>query len=366
MKKDLEIKYRSSFDFIRYSNCWEDAELLLKALEIKENSYCLSICSAGDNSLAMLMADPELVVAFDINLAQIWLVELKMLAIKYMDYDTLLAFLGIKTSVNRLKIFDSIKNKLSNEAKAYFESNIQLIEKGVIHTGKFERYFYKFKKLILPCIHNTKTVQKLFEFNDISKQKAFYSKTWNSLRWKMFYKLFFNRYVMGRLGRDPEFFRYVEHDITRTLFERTSYAIENILAKENPYLGYIFLGNYENCLPLYLRENNIDKIRNNLDRLMLFNGTIKELKEKHNFVFDFANLSDIFEYLSLDLTREEAKTIYKCLKPGSKICYWNMMVDRRLSEILSTEYSYHQKQSEKLLLEDKAFFYKSFILEEAL
>ena len=52
-----EAAARSDFSFIRYAQCWEDADILLEALDIGEGDVCLSIASAGDNSLSLLSAD---------------------------------------------------------------------------------------------------------------------------------------------------------------------------------------------------------------------------------------------------------------------------------------------------------------------
>ena len=47
-QKPVPIKF--NFQFIRYANCWEDADILSEALDVAENKKFLSIASAGDNS----------------------------------------------------------------------------------------------------------------------------------------------------------------------------------------------------------------------------------------------------------------------------------------------------------------------------
>lgn len=49
-----KIEERVRFDAIRYANCWEDADILMTALEPAAGKRILSIASAGDNSLALL------------------------------------------------------------------------------------------------------------------------------------------------------------------------------------------------------------------------------------------------------------------------------------------------------------------------
>ena len=63
----LPIYKRVNLNIIRYANCWEDADILLKAITPKENGNYLSIASAGDNSFALLSKSPSFVLAIDLN-----------------------------------------------------------------------------------------------------------------------------------------------------------------------------------------------------------------------------------------------------------------------------------------------------------
>ena len=58
-----EAAERADFSGIRYAQCWEDADVLLAALEPAPGKRCVSIASAGDNTLALLSRDPESVLA---------------------------------------------------------------------------------------------------------------------------------------------------------------------------------------------------------------------------------------------------------------------------------------------------------------
>src|ERR1700730_7310453 len=66
-----EAASRADFTQIRYAQCWEDADILLDALAIKEGDTCLSIASAGDNSFSLLTQNPAKVIAVDLNPAQL-------------------------------------------------------------------------------------------------------------------------------------------------------------------------------------------------------------------------------------------------------------------------------------------------------
>lgn len=60
---DIKNTPDADFSFVRYANCWEDANLLIKSLLPTAGKRILSIASAGDNSLSMLVEGSEVVAA---------------------------------------------------------------------------------------------------------------------------------------------------------------------------------------------------------------------------------------------------------------------------------------------------------------
>ena len=362
-----EIQERAKFDRIRYANCWEDSELLLEALEITPDKKCISIASAGDNSLSLLIKNPQLVWAVDLSIPQIACTQLKKYAIKFLDYDSFLKLLGFKNCNNRTEIFKSIEEHLSTEAKYYFTNHPDIIEKGIIHQGKFEHYFQLFATKIMPLVHNQKNMTELFLPKALEAQKLFYDKTWNNLRFKLLFKLFFNKFIMGRLGRDKEFFKYGDTAmISKNIKERTDRALRDVPTWNNPYLNYILLNNFEFALPDFAKEENFNIIKNNIDALEVKVGTINETAKNSGMKFDCFNLSDIFEYMDVQLFKDISEQLLSVSNNGARYCYWNMMVDRRISEILPEHFTYKEDLSKKLYEKDRAFFYKSFIVDEVI
>ena len=72
---------------------------------------------------------------------------------------------------------------------------------------------------------------------------------------------------MGRLGRDPSFFRYVEGSVADRILARTRHALTKLNPAENPYLQWILTGHHTTALPYALRPENFEAIRANLHRL---------------------------------------------------------------------------------------------------
>ena len=171
---------------------------------------------------------------------------------------------------------------------------------------------------------------------------------------------------MGRLGRDPEFFRYVEGSVAERILGRSRYALTVLPTHDNPYLEYILTGNFSRALPLYLRPEVFPEVKRNIDQLTLFEGPIDEAAQAHRGDgFDGFNLSDIFEYL--DEPDEHAAVYGRLLdaaRPGARFAYWNMLVPRRLAESFPERVRSLEAEARELFARDLAFFYSAFVLEE--
>ncbi|MBI3510112.1 MAG: DUF3419 family protein [Bacteroidetes bacterium] len=360
MKDDLTE--RVDFEIIRYANCWEDADILLEGLSPHSGSRILSVGSAGDNSFSMLAADPELVVAVDVNRIQLYLIELKKVAIKKFDHNAVLAFLGFIPSENRKDYFDQVKNDLSDDAKNYWEKNIQTIADGVIYQGKFEKYFQMFSGRVLPWIHSKKTIAELFRDKTDKEQEKFYNEKWNSWRWRMLFRIFFSKYVMGKFGRDPEFLKEVEVPVSEYIFSKAGVHLKTGKAQKNFMLYFIMNRNFGTLLPHYLRKNNFEIIKRNIDRLKIKEGYAQNAITEYG-KFHFMNLSNIFEYMDEKHFASTAEELIAGTQQGGKLAYWNLMVPRRISGNFPEKVSYEKETSLALMEKDKGFFYSQFIID---
>jgi S-adenosylmethionine-diacylglycerol 3-amino-3-carboxypropyl transferase len=367
LKAEKQIEARAAFDIIRYANCWEDADIVLEALDVKAGKTYLSIASAGDNTLGIIASDPHAVVAVDVSQAQLSCLELRVSAFRYLSYEELIEFLGLHESSQRLVTYGLLRSTLSRDARQFWDENKASIDKGIIHVGKFENYFRLFRKWVLPLVHSRNEVEDLLREKTGKERATFYRETWNTIKWRLFFKIFFSRVVMGRLGRDPEFFKFVDGDVAKKIMLRAELALAALPLHENPYLAYILTGNYKGSLPYYLRPENYEKIRKNLNKLIIFQGNVIEALQAHSELkFDGFNLSDIFEYMSYDQYTNELLYILGASTKGARLVYWNMLVDRQAPEKIRDKLQPMYDIMLELFPLNKAFFYKSLVVERVL
>lgn len=365
MKRTIDdsIEQRTSFDFVRYANCWEDADVLCDALDVGPGDRVLSIASAGDNALALLATGAE-VIAADLSPAQLACVDLRRAAFEQLSYERLLAFLGVRTSPGRLATYKALQPHLSGPTRRFWDAHPEALRKGVIHGGKLEDYFRMFRTYILPLMHSEETVDALLEQKPRDTREEFYDAHWNSARWQALFKAFFSKFVMARLGRDPEFFRYVDGSVASEMLRRTRRAMVEMPTHDNPFLEYILTGNFQRALPRYLERDRFEAIRANLDNLTLVEAPIQEAATAYrDGGFDAFNLSDIFEYLDDETAASTFGELLETARPGARMAYWNMMVPRRCDDYHPEAVEPRRERSRELHERDRAFFYARFILE---
>ncbi|MFW6374556.1 MAG: DUF3419 family protein [Thermodesulfobacteriota bacterium] len=363
------IEQRAAFDYIRYANCWEDTEALLTGLAVQPGARCLSIASAGDNSLALLTARPERVVAVDLNPVQLACVDLRMVSIRRLAYEDWLRFMGFAGDGKagyRTGVYQSLRGELTRGARDWWDRNTEAIEKGIIHTGKFERFFHLFRRWMLPLVHSRKRVAGLLTERNRDGRHQYYREVWDTPRWRGLFRLFFSRRVMGRLGRDPEFFRYVEGPVAEHIRGRVAHALTELPTHDNPYLTYILTGSFGDRLPFYARRDNFDIIRAHLDHLELRQGTAEGIAETISEPFDAFNLSDIFEYMDEAFFRTVAERLLNRANPEARFAYWNMLVPRRIATLFPDRVRTLEDLSRRCHEQDRAFFYQRFIVDEVM
>ncbi len=360
MKRHNHLK-EARHDYIRYANVWEDAQVMLKGLQAKTGGKHLSIASGGDNALMLLLTDPELVVAVDINHPQLALCALKKAAIKNLSCIDYQRFIGFLEDDDRLNTYKKLRSTLSPQASAYWDANSEVLQAGAINQGKFERYFQLFAHRILPFIHGKKTIEALLSPKPEKEQSHFYQTRWNNWRWRFLFRFFFSKRIMGWLGRDPEFLKQVAVNVGQFIFQKAEQHLKSTAAQHNFILKYNLTGHFGQLLPDYVQEENYTKIQSRIDRLILYEGLADAAIDRFG-QFDYFNLSDIFEYMDELTFQQVGRGFAAGARPGARLVYWNLMVERNLAQSLPDLFTDEPDLSEMLSKEDRGFFYNKFVV----
>lgn len=361
---ESQIATKARFDAIRYAQLWEDADVLVAGLGHRPGATLVSICSAGDNALAMLTLDPARVVVVDLSPAQIACLELRMAAIRTLDHPRFLELMGSVPSARRGELLDLAARSLPEESQAFWRAQRDnVIAYGLGGIGKFERYFRIMRRWLLPLVHDRRTIEEVFVPRPREQRARFIAARWNNLRWRFLLKLFFSNAVMGKLGRDPAFFDHVDGKLSEHVQRRIDHAAIDLDPSRNPYLHWILKGTHGTEVPMPWRAEHFETIRSRLDRIEIRPGSLERFVSTGEQADGF-NLSDIFEYMDRPTFETVYGSILRAARPGCRLVYWNMMVPRRVPDAFSARVRRLRDIEEQGKGADKAFFYSDFIVEE--
>lgn len=366
-----QIQSRPVFQRILYSQAWEDPQADLDGLRIGSGDDVLAVGASGDNALCFVTAGPRSVTALDFNPTQNHLLELKLSAIETLEAEDVQAFVGARDVDGRRREFfyRQVRPVLSPAAREFWDQSPDLIERGVIHVGRFEGYLNTFRRWLMPFVHGERTRRRLFEHDSLESQREFYRRVWDTRRWRLVFRAFFGKTVMGRLGRDPAFFKYVEVDRVGENFRRRfEHAITEMPTRDNWFLEYMALGAYTDParrLPPYLRPEHHALLRaKGRETLRLVTGSFEEfLPTQPDGAFSCYYLSDIFEWMSQEAFHALLREFHRCGRDGGRLTWRNLLVPRGHPEALSDLLEHEPALSQAIHRRDRSFVYGAFVVE---
>lgn len=359
------VETRADFSGIRYAQCWEDADVLLAATGRPRT--CLSIASAGDNTLALAGAGADRVIAVDLSAAQIACLDLRIAAFQTLNHAELLELLGVSLSHRRAYLYRRCREALPPASRGFWDGCPELIEDGVAAHGRFERYLAVFRRVVLPLLQSRARITELFDLETEAERRSFFERYWDTRRLDLLGSTFFGRSLLGRFGRDPSFTNFADEPVWCSLRRRIPRALVDQRPADNPYLQWILTGRYLRALPWALRPENFERIRDNVSRIERHQLPIESmLAQLPDDCLDACNLSDIFEYVPPASYRHLLEQLVRVGAPGCRLVYWNLVTERRRPPSMRDRLAPCNDLADRLHREDKAFFYRRLVIEEVL
>ncbi len=377
------------FDAFVYNQIWEDPRVDLQALELDEDSSILTISSGGCNALNYLIENPESVTAVDLNRHHIYLLNLKITALKYLpDYEDFFALFGFgKHEKNKENYQRHIAPNLDADTRKFWESNsligkiahgnrIDFFKQGGLYehsrNGYFLRLFHKFSHL-----HGCQP-EKIINAKTLKEQEEIYEKYiepfFNSLFIKAIGKL---PVTLFGLGIPPQQYEEIKKDfdenanILDVYRERAKRLAVEYPIYENYFAWQAFARKYDTenrrAIPEYLKEENYETLKSNAYKLKTKIGSVT--KEIANYDFGKFNrfvFLDAQDWMNSDAMTELWQAIADKSKSGSRIIFRtagaNSPIEKNLPKNLLKKFEYKEDLSKELFKKDRASIYGGFHL----
>ncbi len=317
-------------NMIYYSHVNEDNRVERQLLQESMCDTVVGVAGSGERILALMdnIQSTEFHVV-DVNEEALFLVELKLTALRYLSVEEYWTFCGHHpaTKQQRKELFHLVKGQLSTSCKMYWEQNITLIEKGIVDAGHFERFLKRVRPIVNLMLGKN--------FLAVLSGASANSKEFPNRRWKLTREMFSQRWIYKAWGnRDIAFVgkqAYIRH-----IPEALSSIIYKGEAPSSFIAHLIFKGHLRDMkeadMPPSLQKDVLSAIRRRL-----ISDTI-DIYYHHTDVLTFArnaqqslpgpafySLSDILSFESVGYLE---KLVAEASLPGNRIVWRTFLTNR--------------------------------------
>lgn len=316
-----------------YNTCWEDPAVDRRALNLGADDTVMVISSAGCNALDYALDGPRRIHAVDANPRQNALLELKIAAIRRLDYEDVFAIFGRGYHARFAELYRcQLRSELSTFAREWWDRNHGWFTSsqgsfyyhglaGLVARG-FRTYFRMRPKL-------AEDVQALFAANDLEAQRAIYDQRVAPALWTPALKWVLGRQLtMSLLGVPHPQRRLVQAQHPDGVAGFVRAAIEYVcreLPLADNYFWRVYLhGRYTpECCPEYLKPESFQALKDGLvDRITTHTRTVTEfLRDNRKPISRFV-LLDHMDWMSSyhpGALVEEWNAILHHARPGARI-----------------------------------------------
>ena len=372
---------------IIYNDAREDPRIDRIALELTDDDVVFVITSAGCNVLDYALTGVKRIYSIDINPLQNALLELKLAAIRRLDFDDFFQFFGEGAHPNALAIYrDSLSDELSETARKFWDKKIRLFDgrrkgRSFYFSGPCGRFAQLIGFYIKYVARVKQHFEAMFDSKELEEQVQIYDQKvkrrfWNkSIRW-----LIGRDMTMALFGVPLVQRKQVERDFPGGISgfaESCLTAVFTELPLHDNYFWRVYLyGKYSrDCCPEYLKFENFQRLKAGLiDRIEINTMSVADFLNQDGLAISKFVLLDHLDWLaggdSIELTREwqgivdratsRARLIWRS---GGLVADYNYPIEvmsngekRTVGELLN----FNKELAKRLHQQDRVHTYGSF------
>jgi S-adenosylmethionine:diacylglycerol 3-amino-3-carboxypropyl transferase len=352
---------------IRFTQSWEDHQVIESGLQVKKNDSVVAILSSGDNLLNLLRYEPAVIYGFDIDPAQIYEVKLKITAIEQLPYEDFLVVLGYTgTEGARVRLFHRLRQHLDNSTYSFWCRHINLLEQGLAFQGVTEKYF-SFLRAFMRFFLAEEYVHFISAQTREERQKIFEKKLHTPI-FQMLTKLFLNNRITTHLLFQNRATRYIpsSFDYQECFWRNMSHACVDIGCVNNPYRYWIFTGKVledRHYWQPYLQEKYYGMLQKQTKKIHLVEQNIYHgLKDLESNSIDAFYISDIFDWMSLKEIENTLLEIVRVAKKNARIISFVLNYDKGIPPDVRTLVHLDEKKSQELFSQERVGIYSKINL----
>lgn len=315
-----------------YSHVNEDNRIERQLLSDSGCQVVVAVAGSGERVLSLMdLTNCTELHVIDPNEEALFLLQLKLTALKNLSVEDYLIFCGHETAPKGLRLnqFDEMKGELSPSCSAYWDIRRHELDRGILNIGQYERFLARVRPVANTFLGNG--------FMEIFSHEHAMGKHFPTRRWAVLRSLFAQRWVYRLFGNRDDAF--VANDTNNSLIPNALHQI--IQLGEAPacfMMHLLFKGHLrdmdETDLPPSLQKQVLTNIKERLDKHVLtihyhptdlldFASSCKTEANKSVFY----SLSDLLSFENYDYL---LRVFNRISEPGAVIV-WRSFLRNRLT-----------------------------------
>lgn len=369
------------FSGLVYPQIWEDPDVDMAGMELREGHSIVTIGSGGCNMLAYLSCQPASIDVVDLNPHHIALNRLKLAAFSALpNHSDVVRLLASENTRTNTKAYDNfIAPKLDAATRAYWDKRtlsgrrrISVFDRNIYRTGLLGRFIAAGH--LLARLHGV-DLTEMANARSLREQRQFFESHIAPLFDKPLIRWLTSRKSsLFGLGIPPQQYDELaslaaEGSIAPVLRQRLEKLACHFPLRDNYFAWQAFVRRYarphEGQLPTYLKPEHYRQIRNNVSRVKVHHAPFTELlSEKAAGTVDRYVLLDAQDWMNDRQLNDLWAEITRTAAPGARVIFRTAaeksIIEDRLSPAIRGQWTYLAGRSQELNLQDRSAIYGGF------
>lgn len=371
----LDRAFAFAFKGLVYAQIWEDPVVDMEALQIQPDSRIITIASGGCNVLSYLVADPEQIIAVDLNTAHVALGKLKIAAARHLpDHAHFHRFFADADSKQNIRVYNQyIRPHLDETSRRYWEGRDLA---GRRRIGGFGSGLYK-RGLLGGFIGTAHVLAKLYKIDlkrmlgaqSLEEQRAIFEQHLapvfdkKFIRWltdqpPALFGLGIPRAQFDALAGDEKM-----ADVLRKRLEKLACDFE---IRENYFAWQAFGRGYgkgpDKPLPPYLQAQYYEAVHSRVDRVSFEHANfVERLQASETASLDRYILLDAQDWMNDQQLTTLWNEITRTARPGARVLFRTAaepsLLPGRIPDDLLARWDYRAEESLGFTARDRSSIY---------
>lgn len=374
-----------------YNCCWEDPRIDRVALNLRPTDSIAMITSAGCNALDYALDGPKQIHAVDVNFRQNALLELKLAAIRALQFDDFFDIFGRGRSSKFRYIYQTaLRSQLGQVSRDYWDQRTNYFT----GQGRWGSFYYRgtsglFARAIKTYLDRKPNVREALDQMFASSTVQEQSQVYFEIRGAVWSRLV--RWLLGRdsalamLGVPRPQRLHLERNYPGGIVKFIEDCIETVFTKlplkDNYFWRLYVYGEYSpTCCPEYLKVDNFYTLKDGpAEAVRTYTSTMTQFLRMHDEPISRLVLLDHMDWLNTPTRRplleSEWQAIVDRAADSTRIIWRSAGIDgrfvdslmletdgcrRKLSELLS----YQTELASQLHVQDRVHTYGSFCIAD--